>query len=61
VIDTTGNLPREFEFRVNPHGAPADVLQSTVSNRYIYDWDTQWEAEAVFLSAILKVAFCASI
>ena len=46
VIDTTGNLRRKFEFRVNPHGAMADVLQNTVSNRYIYDWDTRWEAAA---------------
>ena len=46
VVDATGNLRRKFEFRVNPHGSKADVLQNTVSNRYIYDWDTRWESEA---------------
>ncbi|MFC1680602.1 carbohydrate binding family 9 domain-containing protein [Pseudomonadota bacterium] len=46
VIDATGNLRRKFEFRVNPHGAIADVLQNTASNRYIYDWDTRWESAA---------------
>ncbi len=46
VIDATGNLRRKFEFRVNPHGSRADILQDSNSNRYWYDWDTDWEAEA---------------
>jgi hypothetical protein len=46
VIDPTGNLRRKLEFRVNPHGSVSDVLQNTISDRYIYDWDTRWEAEA---------------
>jgi hypothetical protein len=46
VVDPTGNLRRKYEFRVNPHGTKADILQDTVSNRYIYDWDTRWTAEA---------------
>ena len=46
VVDPTGNLRRKFEFRVNPSGAISDVLQNTVSNRYIYDWDTRWESAA---------------
>jgi len=50
VIDATGNLRRKFEFRVNPHGALTDVLQDQVSNRYIYDWDTRWDATAKITS-----------
>ncbi|WP_068547852.1 DUF5916 domain-containing protein [Thalassotalea crassostreae] len=46
VIDPTGNLRKKYEFRVNPSGSKADVLQNTVSDRYIYDWDTEWEATA---------------
>jgi hypothetical protein len=46
VIDPTGNLRRKLEFRVNPHGSVTDVLQNTISDRYIYDWDTRWEAAA---------------
>lgn len=46
VIDPAGNLRRKFEFRVNPHGSISDVLKNTVSNRYIYDWDTRWESAA---------------
>ncbi|TRX55744.1 DUF5916 domain-containing protein [Thalassomonas sp. M1454] len=46
VIDPTGNLRRKYEFRVNPSGSKSDVLQNTVSDRYIYDWDTSWEAAA---------------
>ena len=46
VVDSTGNLRRKLEFRVNPHGSVSDVLQNPVSNRYIYDWDTRWESAA---------------
>lgn len=46
VIDPTGNLRRKYEFRVNPSGSKSDVLQNTVSDRYIYDWDTEWQASA---------------
>ena len=46
VIDPTGNLRRKLEFRVNPHGSVSDVLQNTISDRYIYDWDARWEAAA---------------
>ena len=46
VVDPTGNLRRKFEFRVNPHGTRTDVLQDTISNRYIYDWDTRWDSAA---------------
>ncbi|WNC69686.1 sugar-binding protein [Thalassotalea nanhaiensis] len=46
VIDPTGNLRKKYEFRVNPSGSKSDVLQNTVSDRYIYDWDTEWEAAA---------------
>jgi hypothetical protein len=51
VIDTTGNLRRKLEFRVNPHGSVTDVLQNTISDRYIYDWDTRWKAEAEITSS----------
>ena len=50
VIDPTGNLRRKLEFRVNPHGSVSDVLQNTVSDRYIYDWDTQWRGAAKITS-----------
>ncbi len=46
VIDPTGNLRRKYEFRVNPSGSMSDVLQNTISDRYIYDWDTDWQAAA---------------
>lgn len=46
IVDPIGNLLRKFEFRVNPHGVLSDVLQNPVSNRYIYDWDTLWDAAA---------------
>ena len=51
IIDPAGNLRRKFEFRVNPNGVLSDVLQNPVSNRYIYDWDTRWEAAANKTSA----------
>ncbi|ALO35072.1 hypothetical protein CMT41_10345 [Colwellia sp. MT41] len=46
VIDPTGNLRRKYEFRVNPSGSISDILQNTISDRYIYDWDTEWQAAA---------------
>lgn len=46
VIDATGNLRRKFEFRVNPHGGKADIMQDVISNRYWYDWDAEWRAKA---------------
>ncbi len=46
VVDPAGNLRRKFEFRVNPYGSISDVLQNSVSNRYLYDWDTRWESAA---------------
>ena len=46
VIDPTGALAKKYEFRVNPHGSLSDVLQDTISDRYIYDWDTDWEGAA---------------
>jgi len=51
VIDPTGNLRRKLEFRVNPHGSVSDILQNTISDRYIYDWDTRWEAAAEMTSS----------
>lgn len=47
VVDPSGNLRRKYEFRVNPDGSRSDVLQNTVSDRYIYDWDTDWEAVGI--------------
>ena len=46
VIDTTGTLAKKYEFRVNPHGTLSDVVQDTISERYIYDWDARWEGAA---------------
>ncbi len=46
IFDASGNLSKKYEFRVNPHGSKSDVLQNTVSDRYIYDWDTTWDASA---------------
>jgi len=46
IIDPTGTLAKKYEFRVNPHGTLSDVLQDTISDRYIYDWDTEWEGVA---------------
>ncbi len=46
IIDPSGSGARKFEFRINPHGSQSDVLQDTVSDRYIYDWDTNWSAAA---------------
>lgn len=46
IIDPTGSMAKKYEFRVNPHGTLSDVLQDTISDRYIYDWDTEWEAAA---------------
>jgi len=46
IIDPTGTLAKKYEFRVNPHGSLSDVLQDTISDRYIYDWDTDWEGAA---------------
>lgn len=46
VIDPSGNLRRKLEFRVNPHGTISDVLQNTVSDKWVYDWDTEWDGAA---------------
>jgi len=46
IIDPTGALAKKYEFRVNPHGTLSDVLQDTISDRYIYDWDTEWDGAA---------------
>ena len=46
IIDPTGTAVKKYEFRINPHGSLADVLQDTVSDRYIYDWDTKWSGAA---------------
>ena len=46
IIDPTGSMARKFEFRVNPDGTLSDVLQDVISDRYIYDWDTQWSGAA---------------
>ena len=46
IIDPTGTLAKKYEFRVNPHGTLSDVVQDTISDRYIYDWDTDWDAAA---------------
>ena len=46
IIDPTGTLAKKYEFRVNPHGSLSDVLQDTISDRYIYDWDTEWDGAA---------------
>lgn len=46
IIDPTGQLAKKYEFRVNPHGTLSDVVQDTISERYIYDWDTEWEGAA---------------
>ena len=51
VIDPAGNLRRKYEFRVNPSGSTSDVLQNTISDRYIYDWDTQWQAAAKIIDS----------
>jgi len=46
IIDPTGSLAKKYEFRVNPHGTLSDVVQDTISERYIYDWDTDWDGAA---------------
>lgn len=46
IIDPSGTLAKKYEFRVNPHGTLSDVVQDTISDRYIYDWDTEWEGAA---------------
>ena len=46
VLDPAGQGLRKYEFRVNPHGSQSDVLQDSISDRYLYDWDAQWEAAA---------------
>jgi len=46
VIDPSGQAAKKLEFRVNPHGTVSDVFQDTVSDRYLYDWDTVWESAA---------------
>jgi hypothetical protein len=46
IIDPTGTKAKKYEFRVNPHGTLSDVLQDTISDRYIYDWDTEWDGAA---------------
>ncbi|KZZ77725.1 hypothetical protein A3765_08770 [Oleiphilus sp. HI0130] len=46
VVDPTGTGSKKYEFRVNPSGVLTDVLQNTVADRYYYDWDSNWIAEA---------------
>lgn len=46
IVDPTGALAKKYEFRVNPDGTLSDVLQDAISERYIYDWDTEWEGAA---------------
>jgi len=46
VIDPTGKLSKKYEFRINPHGVLNDVLQDVASDRYIYDWNTDYEGAA---------------
>ncbi len=47
IIDLTGNQAKKYEFRVNPHGTLSDLVQDTISERYMYDWDTEWEGAAI--------------
>jgi hypothetical protein len=46
IIDPTGSLSKKYELRLNPDGTLSDVLQDTISDRYIYDWDGEWEGAA---------------
>ncbi len=46
ILDPIGNGVRKYEFRINPSGSLSDVLQDTVSDRYIYDWNTKWTGAA---------------
>ena len=46
VIDPTAQGAKLYEFRVTPHGVLTDVLQDNISDRYLYDWDTDWQAAA---------------
>ena len=46
IIDATGTLAKKYEFRVNPMGILSDVVQDTISERYIYDWDARWQGAA---------------
>lgn len=46
ILDPSGQMAKKYEFRVNPHGALSDVLQDRISDRYIYDWDTEWNGDA---------------
>jgi len=46
IIDATGTRTKKYEFRVNPHGTLSELVQDTISERYIYDWDTTWQAAA---------------
>ena len=46
IIDPSGQGTKKLEFRVNPHGTISDIFQDTVTDRYLYDWDTEWEAAA---------------
>ncbi len=47
IVDLTGNQAKKYEFRVNPHGTLSDLVQDTISERYMYDWDTEWEGAAI--------------
>ncbi|MEN8190449.1 MAG: carbohydrate binding family 9 domain-containing protein [Thermodesulfobacteriota bacterium] len=46
IIDPSGAMARKFEFRVNPDGTLSDLIQDTISDRYIYDWDAEWTGKA---------------
>jgi hypothetical protein len=46
ILDPSGQGAKKYEFRVNPHGSISDVLQDKISDRWIYDWDTEWTGEA---------------
>ena len=46
VIDPTAQGAIKYEFRVTPHGVLTDVLQDNISDRYLYDWDTDWQGAA---------------
>jgi len=46
IIDPSGTLAKKYEFRVNPDGTLSDLLQDSISDRYVYDWDAEWQAAA---------------
>ena len=46
VVDPAGQAAKKLEFRVSPHGTLSDVFQDTISDRYLYDWNTKWEGAA---------------